>query len=345
MRRFIVLLVWLSLFATGCSIEAPDIPDLNLSLNTGHNNDNIDYSNKSNDPGYAIDNGMTFEYGQYDSGIYANDVELAAPYGQEIAESNEIEDTDGLDELGDASESSNTDTDEIEDDELSNIGESSDMSEVEGTGDPGEPVDVIEVVDTLSIEYIESQLELLDIALKSCRDSSGNLIVNQMEYETLEEANIRAQSHEDSIKSDIEKLNYQLIEADKAMYNSEELKDIVNVIYNNIYSNGLNLLHGVKSADSFYEAYGYTITHVVNRINSSLEKLEYCDNLIQTKFNRYDGIVKSWENLKPVLVEFRASLAPIKTEEDFMQAGLEISDEQGSLFKEFRNATIWSNQS
>lgn len=286
----LILAALLSFVITGCKsneqIEIEDTDDTQMvetqePANTP-NNTNDKYSD------FATDNAGNGSV-QYDSGIYADDVELSEPY----------------DYTGKVYEQT-----EITDDELSSE---------DTTSSDSDNADAI-IDETNSSEAIVemTEIEQIELKLSTYYDESGELVIAPIKGESLEDAKTRIESEIATLEERLKQLKDEELKAQS----SADISELIDTV-SNITVNGVFAICGVSDETSYNSEHLISLTNIVNQIKGNLEYIEYCDDIVQSRLSDKSDIITLWESIKPKLVELRNDLAEVKTGSDWINSNVE----------------------
>lgn len=294
----------------GCSQSKVTDTDGTLANGT-HDSEYETGNNPVNTPrlDYAHDNLGNQDIGQYNSGIYYDNVELSKSYqykGEVFSGESTIQPVD------------------------------SEQLEYENAKEPVQNNDVSAMPDSIKSELTSLYDEL---ALYINKDT-GEFIINQGYNEDRDSAIVRVAIESNRIKERIKEIEDEFgkiqttINKDTNIADTAtSISDIQSIVITGIYYNGLFIINAIDSIDEFNESHKISADGVLRLIKLNLESIEYCDSVV--KNTNDEKLINSWKVLKQDLMNWRSNLSKINTIEDYQLSRLVISDEEVKHLSEF----------
>lgn len=318
MYKKVLALILMCITLAGCSqskITGPDAITDNGAYSSEYDKEEENKITNTPSLDYAHDNLGNQDIGQYNSGIYSNEVNLSKPYsykGEVLSGESTIQ---------------------IED---------SEQLEYENAKEPVQNNDESRMPDNIKSELTSLYDEL---ALYIDKDT-GEYIINQGYNEDRDSAIVRVAIESNRIKERIKEIEDEFgklqtsdnitdklnngADIDSTLINTS---DIQSIIIDGVYYNGIFIINAIESIDEFNESHKISANGVLKLVKSNLESIEYCDNIIQSTNDK--KLISSWKVLKQDLINWRSNLSKISTIEDYQLSNIVMSDKEKEHLSKF----------
>ena len=297
---------------------------------------------KGGSDGYGSDTINNVVDYQYDSGIYAEDVNLADKYDYKIRDLSKPEQDMSTEEA-----SENTDA-------LESTSENTQITILDR-------VQSIENIDDIGIDelaelinLIDTRVEEINTELNSYIDENGNIVeIEQPKEDGIETTEINYVTNKEKVERltaelDILLTNRAIFENKHAELSDTMMQQIkmqdeqlqqrfITWIKSDIYENGIYRLYGYRSVQSFANSNPGqdTMQNVLNRFKESLENLEYFNNYVDTKYADNKEITSNWIKVCDYIDSWKEKVSSIDTAEEYIEANLKLAEDEKETVDSF----------